>query len=109
MRPNHKINNILTNITKKFQFDKKNKIICNDCIYFVPPFFVNHDSPKEDFSRCRKIMYKNIDTGDIDLSFTQMNRQFEHLCGSNAKYKKTSYINTSIDKESIIIHPIKVE
>jgi hypothetical protein len=109
MRTNLKINNILTNITKNFQFDKYNQISCSDCIYFVSPFFVNHESPKQDFSRCRKIMYKNIDTGAIDLSFTQMNRQFEHLCGSNAKYKKTSYINSSIDKESIIIHPIKIE
>ena len=106
MRPNHKINSIFT---KNFQFDKYNQISCSDCIYFVSPFFVNIDYPKQDFSRCRKIMYKNIDTGAIDLSFTQMNRQFEHLCGSNAKYKKTSYINSSIDKESIIIHPIKVE
>lgn len=109
MRANNKINNILTNITKNFQFDKKNKIICNDCIYFVAPFFINKDSPKQDFSRCRKIMYKNIETGEIDLSFTQMNRQFEHLCGTNAQYKKTSYVNTSFDKESIIIHPIKVD
>ena len=105
MRANHKINNILTNITKNLKFDKKNKIICNDCIYFVAPFFINKDSPKQDFSRCRK----NIETGEIDLSFTQMNRQFEHLCGTNAQYKKTSYVNTSFDKESIIIHPIKVD
>lgn len=107
MRPNYKINNVFTNLKNNLpKFDKKLTNSCSDCIYYVSPFLVNDNI--QDFSRCRKIMYKNIDTGVIDLSFTQMNRQFDHLCGPNAKYKKTSYVNSSIDKESIILHPIKI-
>ena len=108
MRQNYKINTVFTNLKNNIpKFDKKLTISCSNCIYYVTPFF-NIDSSQGDFSRCRKIMYKDIDTGVIDLSFTQMNRQFDHLCGPNAKYKKTSYVNSSIDKESIILHPIKI-
>jgi hypothetical protein len=82
---------------------------CSNCIYFVAPFLKERDSSKEYFSRCRKIMYTNIKTGDIDLSFTQLNRQFDYLCGHEAKYKRTNYENYSIDKEKIILYPIKLD
>jgi hypothetical protein len=106
MRANNKIN-ILTNLKNNLpKFDKKLTISCKDCIYYVAPFLV-HDN-LHDFSRCRKIMYKDIDNDILFSSFTQMNRQFDHLCGPDAKYKKTTYVNSNIDKESIIIHPIKI-
>jgi hypothetical protein len=103
MRPSLKINNSFLN---KIKGATNNS--CSNCIYFVPPFIKDNDSSKEDFSRCRKIMYTNVETGGIDLSFTQMNRQFDYLCGPEAKYKRTNYENYSIDKEKLILYPIKL-
>jgi hypothetical protein len=108
MRPSLKINNIFLN---KIKGTTNNS--CSNCIYFVAPFAVIKDnnlnnSGIDDFSRCRKIMYTNVETGDIDLSFTKMNRQFDYLCGPGAKYKRTSYENYSIDKDKLILYPIKL-
>jgi hypothetical protein len=103
MRPSLKINNIFLNKIKGYANNS-----CSNCIYFVPPFIKDKDSSKEDFSRCRKIMYTNVETGKIDLSFTQMNRQFDYLCGPEAKYKRTNYENYSIDKDKLILYPINL-
>jgi hypothetical protein len=56
---------------------------CSDCIYFVESETSNPNN-----SKCRKFVQQNFITGLIDLSFADINRRYDHLCGPNAKYKE---------------------
>jgi len=58
---------------------------CSDCIHLVESKTYNPNH-----SKCRKFAHKNLITGLIDLSFADINRQYDDLCGPNAKYKEVS-------------------
>ena len=57
---------------------------CSDCIYFVPSetYNLNH-------AKCRKFAKQNIITNQIELTYADINRDYDSLCGQSAKYKET--------------------
>jgi hypothetical protein len=67
---------------------------CSDCIYFVPSKTNNLNH-----SKCLKFAKKNLITGVIELSFADINRDYDHLCGPYAKYKEV----TKTDSAQILI------
>jgi len=56
---------------------------CSDCIYFV-----ESKTHNPNHSKCLKFAKKNLITGVIELSFADINRDYDHLCGPEAKYKE---------------------
>lgn len=79
--PSSKNNSIIVNsqFVKNLGFPS-----CSDCIYFVPSETYNPNHAK-----CRKFGKQNVINGSIDLSFADINREYQHLCGPNATYKET--------------------
>jgi hypothetical protein len=63
---------------------------CSDCIYFVPSETCNPNH-----SLCRKLAKKNLITGLIELSYADINRRYDHLCGPDAKYKEVMKSNNA--------------
>jgi hypothetical protein len=80
----------IKNIDKQF-VSKLNAKLCNDCIYFVPSKTYNPNH-----ARCYKFAKKDIIYGNIELSFADVNREYTHLCGPDAKYKKTVFENDTV-------------
>jgi NAD(P)H-flavin reductase len=78
------------NFDKQFVSNLKSKL-CNDCIYFVPSKTYNPNHAK-----CYKFANRSVINGHIELSFADVNRDYTHLCGPDAKYKKTFVENGDI-------------
>jgi len=56
---------------------------CSDCIYVVPS-----ETYDPMHAKCRRFVKRNLITGLLDLSFADINRETEQLCGPNARYKE---------------------
>ena len=80
----------IKNIDKQIVSNLNSKL-CNDCIYFVPSKTYNPNH-----ARCYKFAKKNMLYGNIELSFADINRDYNHLCGPDAKYKKTVVENDTV-------------
>ena len=51
-------------------------------------YFVESETPNQNHSKCRKFAQQNFITEQIDLSFADIYRRYDDLCGPNVKYKE---------------------